>query len=250
MAWSIAEVARASGVTSRTLRHYHAIGLLEPAWTADGGRRYYEQEQLLRLQQILLLRTLGVGLDAVADVVARDGATSTVQVLQRHRDALLAEQERLARLVGTVEATIAALEGGEQMSPQQVFEGFERNPYEEEARAHYGDAVVDESAARMQGWSDADAEKARTGYARVHEGLAALRAGGAGPADERVQELVQAHYEVTCLFWTPDAQSYAGLGQAYVDDERFRASIGGDDPTLAEYLRDAMAVYAQRRLAR
>jgi MerR family transcriptional regulator, thiopeptide resistance regulator len=55
---------------------------------------------------------------------------------------------------------------------------------------------------------------------------------------------------VTCLFWTPDAQSYAGLGQTYVDDERFRASIGGDDPTLAEYLRDAMAVYAQRRLAR
>lgn len=250
MAWSIAEVARASGVTSRTLRHYHAIGLLEPAWTADGGRRYYEQEQLLRLQQILLLRTLGVGLDAVADVVARDGATSTVQVLHRHRDALLAEQERLARLVGTVEATIAALEGGEQMSPQRVFEGFERNPYEEEARERYGDAVVDESAARMQGWSDADAEKARTGYARVHEGLAALRAGGAEPADERVQELVQLHYEVTCLFWTPDAQSYAGLGQTYVNDERFRASIGGDDPTLAEYLRDAMAVYAQRRLTR
>jgi MerR family transcriptional regulator, thiopeptide resistance regulator len=56
MSWSIADVARMSNVTARTLRHYDAIGLLPPAWTAAGGRRYYEREQLLRLQQVLLLR--------------------------------------------------------------------------------------------------------------------------------------------------------------------------------------------------
>jgi len=49
-----------SKVTSRTLRHYDAVGLLAPAWVADNGRRYYEREQLVRLQQILLLRELGL----------------------------------------------------------------------------------------------------------------------------------------------------------------------------------------------
>ena len=69
MAWSIAEVARMSGVTSRTLRHYDEIGLLRPAYAAANGYRYYEQDELLRLQQILVLRELGVGLPEVRRIL-------------------------------------------------------------------------------------------------------------------------------------------------------------------------------------
>ncbi|HWO67768.1 MAG TPA: MerR family transcriptional regulator, partial [Umezawaea sp.] len=82
MAWSIAEVARMSKVTSRTLRHYDAIGLLTPAWVGGNGYRYYEREQVLRLQQILLLRELGLGLDTVGEVL--DGRHRTVDVLRNH----------------------------------------------------------------------------------------------------------------------------------------------------------------------
>jgi DNA-binding transcriptional MerR regulator len=110
MSWSINEVARMSKVTSRTLRHYDAIGLLEPEHVAGNGRRYYGQEQLLRLQQILLLRDLGLGLGDIADVLERQSRTSTVEVLRRHRGWLLHERNRLARLVRTVEATIDNLE--------------------------------------------------------------------------------------------------------------------------------------------
>ncbi|MEU6713733.1 MerR family transcriptional regulator [Nonomuraea sp. NPDC046802] len=53
MAWSIAQVAQMSGVTSRTLRHYDEIGLLPPARVGGNGYRYYEEDQLLRLQQVL-----------------------------------------------------------------------------------------------------------------------------------------------------------------------------------------------------
>ena len=60
-----------SGVTSRTLRHYHEIGLLDPAYVGANGYRYYEVEQLLRLQQILLLRELGVGLGEIADAIGQ-----------------------------------------------------------------------------------------------------------------------------------------------------------------------------------
>ncbi len=69
MAWSIVEVARMSGVTSRTLRHYDEIGLLAPAGVAANGYRYYEQDQLLRLQQILVLRELDLGLSEIAAIV-------------------------------------------------------------------------------------------------------------------------------------------------------------------------------------
>ncbi len=66
MFWSITELAGMSGVTSRTLRHYDGIGLLKPAHVGSNGYRYYEDDQLLRLQQILLLREFGVGLADVA----------------------------------------------------------------------------------------------------------------------------------------------------------------------------------------
>ncbi|WP_432950063.1 MerR family transcriptional regulator [Kribbella sp. CA-253562] len=248
MGWSIAEVAKASGVTARTLRHYHAIGLLEPARTARNGRRYYEQEQLLRLQRILLLRELGLGLDVIADVITRQSRQDTVEVLARHRDWLVGEQLRLKRLVRTVERTIENIEKGGEMAPDKVFEGFEHSPYEAEARERWGDDAVDASYRRMQSWSADDAEKARTGYGRVHEELAVLKAAGAQVSDQRVQDVVQLHFEVTSLFWTPTAEAYRGLGQLYVDDERFRQNIGSGDDSLVEYLRDAMNVYADARL--
>ncbi|WP_350276829.1 TipAS antibiotic-recognition domain-containing protein [Kribbella sp. HUAS MG21] len=248
MAWSIAEVARSSGVTSRTLRHYHSIGLLVPARVAPNGRRYYEQEQLLRLQQILLLRDLGLSLDVVGDVIARRDGQDVIEVLARHKEWLVEEQLRLGRLVRTVDATIENLRKGGEMSPEKVFEGFEHNPYEAEARERWGDAAVDASYQRMQGWTDADAEKARTGYTRVHEGLAALKAEGVAVTELSVQELIQLHYEVTCLFWTPTRDAYKGLGQMYVDDERFRQNIGNGDDAVVEYLRDAMTVYADNKL--
>jgi DNA-binding transcriptional MerR regulator len=247
--WSINEVARMSKVTSRTLRHYDAIGLLTPAHVAGNGRRYYEREQLLRLQRILLLRDLGLGLGSIAEVLERQSRTGTVDVLRRHREWLIEERKRLDRLVRTVETTIDTIEKGNEMPAEKLFEGFEHNPYEAEARQRWGDEAVDASYERMRGWSQADAEKARTGYARVHEGLARLLADGVPVDDPRVQEIVQLHYEVICLFWTPNAEAYRGLGQMYVDDERFRQNIGGGNDALVEYLRDAMAVYADTRLS-
>ena len=254
MSWSIVEVARMSGITARALRHYDAIGLLPPAWVNHSGRRFYDREQLLRLQQILLLRELGVGLDEVAKALhdgsgegAAEGA-ATVAALRRHQARLLAERDRLTRLLGTVGTTIDSIEKGHDMDAEAMFSGFEHNPYEAEARERWGDAAVDASKERINDLTAADAERVRAGYARVHQGLAALRAQQVPVGDERVQALVAEHYGLVCVFWTPDAAAYRGLGQMYVDDERFRQNIGGGDDALVDYLRDAMGVYADARL--
>ena len=194
------------------------------------------------------MRNIGLGLESVAEVLERQSRTGTVEVLHKHRDWLLQEQERLVRLVRTVESTIKSVKEGSEMEAPQVFEGFEHNPYEAEARERWGDAAVHESRQRLQGLSEADAHKARTGYSRVHEGLAPLLAEGVDVSDERVQELVQLHYEATSLFWTPDREAYQGLGQMYVGDERYGQNIAAGDTALVAYLRDAMTVYADTRL--
>lgn len=76
MEWPIQEIARSAGTTSRTLRHYGDIGLLRPSRVGNNGYRYYDQDCLLRLQRILLLRELGLSLPAIAEIL--DGQRDTV----------------------------------------------------------------------------------------------------------------------------------------------------------------------------
>jgi DNA-binding transcriptional MerR regulator/ADP-ribose pyrophosphatase YjhB (NUDIX family) len=122
MSWSIQQVARVSGVTARTLRHYDAIGLLRPARVGANGYRYYEHEQLLRLQQILLLRELGLDLATIGSVV--DAEHDPIEALRQHHRRLLDEWERLHRLAGTVAATIKHLEEGTAMPAENLFKAM------------------------------------------------------------------------------------------------------------------------------
>lgn len=249
MAWSINEVARMSKVTSRTLRHYDAIGLLLPTWTDHSGRRYYGEDELLRLQQILLLRDLGLGLDSIRDVLEAQSRQGTVAALRTHRDWLVSQRRRLFRLIRTVEATIENLEKGGEMAPEKLFDGFEDNPYEAEARERWGDAVVDESYARMRQWTPEQAEQARAGFGKASDAVRELKDRGAPVDDSRVQDAVAGLHEWLTLFWMPNRAAFIGLADMYVDDERSRHNIGGGDDEFVEYLRDAMKVYAEARLS-
>ena len=79
---SIQQVARLTGTTSRTLRHYHRIGLLVPSRVGDNGYRWYDDDALVRLQRILLLRETGMGLAEIGRVLDRE--TDEVTALRRH----------------------------------------------------------------------------------------------------------------------------------------------------------------------
>jgi DNA-binding transcriptional MerR regulator len=251
MTWSIAEVARMSGVTSRTLRHYDAIGLLPPAYVQPSGQRFYQTPELLRLQQILLLRELGVGL---ADIAAAIGSgPGTLTALRRHHTRLLAEQARIARLASTVARTITELEGNDPMAPQinrpeNLFEGFNAADHEDEARERWPEQVeqaqtVEQAAAPEQ--VTAEQQEITAQLIRMAE----LMTAGRPPAAPAVQAEVDQHYRHIARYWAPGAEGYRGLGQLYVDDERFRASYEQIAPGLAAYQRDAMIVYARDRLS-
>ena len=101
--WSIQEIARLAGTTSRTLRHYDDIGLLPPARIGANGYRYYDRDALVRLQRILLLRDLGLGLPAIARVL--DDQRDAAPALRDHLRWLRVERERLARQIASVEST-------------------------------------------------------------------------------------------------------------------------------------------------
>ena len=252
MAWSIAQVARMSKVTSRTLRHYDSIGLLPPAWIGDNGYRYYEKEQVHRLQQILLLRDLGLGLDVVAEMLS---GTDQLTVLRNHHRWLRDEQQRLDRLAHTVARTIEELEGGDEVKMEELFDGFDakkQEGYEAELVERYGDGArehIAESRKKMKGWKRADADQFMAEWRDIAEKLGALYTAGTAIDAPETQEQIDRHYRWICLSWTPNRESYTGLGDLYVDSDEFRVNFEVDGGgNMAEWTRDAMAHYAQTRL--
>jgi len=250
--WSTAQVARMSKVTSRTLRHYDEIGLLRPATVAGSGLRYYERDQLMRLQQILVLRDLGLSLEAVSTIVNEGG--DQVEQLRRHHRWLTEERDRLDRLARTVAATIEEMEGGETVRPEELFENFDAEKqarYEAELVDRYGQgatAHIEESKRRMSGWTKADVTRIQEQWNKVGPRLIELIDEGAATDDARVLDAIDGHYRWVCNFWTPNRDAYTGLGQLYVDHPGFKANYDAQDPRLAEFMRDAMAAYSRARL--
>ena len=241
----ISELARAAGVTSRTLRHYDAIGLLPPAWTGPDGRRHYEEPQLLRLQHILVLRELDVPLETIAGIVDTDDARLTASFLRDHHVALLARRDRYAALAATVETTIIRIERGLPMTADAMFEGFDHARYEPEARERWGDDAVAGSNAAW-GRLDGDAQRAHLAeHEAIAAGIAALAAADASAESEAVQAWVARHHAWVSLFWVPGREAYRGLGDMYVEDPRFRATYDKAGDGTAELLRDGIRVFAR-----
>jgi DNA-binding transcriptional MerR regulator len=90
---TVGDLSRASGVTVRTLHHYDEIGLCRPSHRTAAGYRLYEQADVLRRHQVLVLRELGLPLDEIA-ARHRRGA-DRAELLRRHREALVVKRGQL-----------------------------------------------------------------------------------------------------------------------------------------------------------
>src|SRR6185436_8918517 len=105
MAYTVQKLASLSGVSVRTLHHYDEIGLLKPAYVGGNGYRYYEQEQLLLLQQILFFRNLGFELKKIREIVKKSDF-DRISALHSHRKRLMNELEKTRELIETIDNTI------------------------------------------------------------------------------------------------------------------------------------------------
>jgi len=252
MDWSIQEIARLAGTTSRTLRHYDAIGLLAPSRIASNGYRHYDQAALVRLQRILLLRELGLGLDQIAEVLSAQ--SSQASALEGHLVWLRQEQQRLQHQIASVERTLHALREGEQIMAENMLDGFDHTRYRDEVEQRWGSRAYADgdrwwrqlSAADRADWQKQSAELARDWVAAAERGI--------DPASEQAQQLARRHIEwLTGIPGTPaaeggDIRAYVlGLAEMYVADPRFAANYATAESGTAgaEFVRDALRIRAE-----
>ena len=278
MEYSIHQTARAAGTTSRALRHYAAIGLLEPSRIGANGYRFYDDRALLRLQRILLLKELGLGLDAIGDVLAaqdaqagqrRDEKPAEVEILESHLALLERERDRVAAQIGSVQRTIAALNRDEsQAQPsssqpdiqemnlmaENMFEGFDPTVHKEEVEQRWGAAAYQQSDAWWRSLSKRDQTDWQAAVAELSRDWTAAADRGEDPTGQVGQALAARHVAwLRSVPGTPaadpegDVRGYVlGLADMYVADDRFAANYGGTKG--AEFVRSALFAFVEAGL--
>lgn len=249
--YGIGQIAKISGVSQRTLRFYEEAGLLVPAREPNGYRRYTD-EDVDRLQEILILRHLGMSVREIPRAL-ESAPGDRVEALGRHLDALKAERAGLDELIRTVEDTIEHLEKGAPMRNEDKFEGMKRDIVEEnertygaEARSRWGDDAVDASKRKMLNLSESEFARFQELQTEINEALeSAVRAGSdpTGPEGARMCALHREWLGFTWNFYTPEA--HRGLAEMYVADERFTSFYDGTVPGCAAWLRDAIVTWAK-----
>lgn len=261
MEHSITQVARAAGTTSRTLRHYDSIGLLPPSRIAANGYRYYDDAALVRLQRILLLRQLGLGLETIGEVLRGQESTEKVeaQILQEHLELLRQERAHLTAQIKSVERTITALTRAghtesTNLMAENIFDGFDHTEYREEVDQRWGADAYAKSDRWWRGLSKEEKAEWKNTMEQLGQDWIAAAERREDPTSPVAQALAERHVSwLRSIPGTPahgDGHGLAGyvlgLGEMYVADDRFAANYGGREG--AQLVRDALRHYVETNL--
>lgn len=250
--YKVKEVAETTGVSVRTLHHYDRIGLLKPEEVSSAGYRLYSDENLERLQQILVFKEMDFSLHEIKEIIDRPDFNRN-ENLRKHKELLLAKKKRLEEIIRTVEMTIDSIEGGYQMENKDMFKGFDmkeieehQKKYSEEAKERYGKETVEKVEKRTAGYSSEDwgeiQNKTDEIYKRIIDGM------DQGPEEPGVQRAVADWRQfITDHYYDCTLDIFRGLGDLYVDDPRFTKNIDKYQQGLAAFFKEAIHYYCDQQ---
>jgi DNA-binding transcriptional MerR regulator len=251
MEYTVKKLAQISGVTTRTLRYYDEVGLLEPARVSSNGYRIYGNAEVDSLQQILFFRELGLGIDDIKQLLTSP-EFDREKALQNHLIALRQKKAQIELLIENVSKTLCTLRGEIIMNDQEKFCGFKKHLIDEnertygaEVREKYGNAAMDNSNAKIMGMSETQYTQSEQLRLEINDTLQAAMATG-DPAGELAQKACELHKKWLCIFLsegTYTKQMHRNFGIMYVSDERFRTYYDSVAEGCAEFLRKSLNIY-------
>lgn len=245
---TVGQVAAITGLTVRALHHYDAIGLVCPSHRSAAGYRLYVEDDLQRLQQTLLFRELGFGLETVRVLIDAPP--------EQRRDALLAQRTELERqrlhadtVLRAVDATLQSLEANTPMNIEQLFDGYEHfqnGEYAKEAEHRWGDTDAWKiSLRRTGGFSKEDWTRiAAEADTITLEFLAAMRRADS-PDSRSSTEIAESHREhIDRNFYPCSHTMHVNVASLYTTDERFQRQYDQHADGLASYIESAIRANA------
>lgn len=245
--YTVKQLSNLAGVSVRTLHYYDEIGLLTPSYVGANGYRYYEDNDLLRLQQVLFFREMDLGLTQIKQILDSPDF-DLVTALQGHRAALEAKIERMQTLIATVDNTVLHLVGDIRMAKKKkIFAGFsqeKQEQYQQEAARRYGEDTVAQSAKLWNSYTEQEKSRITDEGGTIYLDL--VDAMPNGHESEQTQAILVRWHEHIRYFYEPSIEVLGGLGQTYRDDPDFRAFFAAIHPDLPDFFAQAIAVYVDQ----
>jgi len=256
--YQVKEVAEQSGVSIRALHHYDAIGLLVPSLRTAAGYRLYSADDLLRLQQILIGRELGLPLEEIRRSLD-DPSFDRRRALLEQREALTRRAEQTSEMLRAIDAAIAVLDGtsldddgnqteGTTVDYEKIFNGFDPSKYEDEVKQRWGNTEsYQKSFERAKSYTEEDWKRCMAEQGAIYaDAVVALKA-GAPPTDPAVMDIAERHrLAIDRWFYPCSTALHSKLADGYEADDRFRSFFEGYAAGLTAFLSAAIRANAQR----
>ncbi len=226
--YTVKEVARITHLSVRALHHYDDIGLLVPARSENGYRRYAAPD-MLRLQQILIHRSFGLSLEAIGKILdAPDFDPQTA--LKHQRQKLVDRLSDTHRMIASIDAalqTFATKVPTSMTDLKQIFDGFDPADYKEEATETWGDTdAFRESARRTKNYGDEEWRSIKHELDGIWTDAAALMQSGTTPTSSEALSIAERHRQhIDRWFYPLDESGHVQLASMWESDPRFKANI-------------------------
>lgn len=242
MNYSVSETAKLTGVSVRTLHYYDDIGLLKPCRISDSGYRYYDDEALLKMQQILFYRELDFSLKDILKIMNSPNYDKE-KALARQKELLTLKRKRLERLIDLLDAN---LKGDTKMS----FEEFDMSEIEEYKKKYAQE--VEEKWGQSDAYAQSHAKTSKytkSDWKRLSEKSDAIMKKFAQARNEEVDgsnalAIVQEWKDfITEFYYDCTNEILEGLGQMYVLDERFTKNLDKYGEGTAKFMSESIAAY-------
>lgn len=248
--YRVKDVARLAGVSVRTLHYYDEIGLLPPASRSDAGYRLYDDDSLLRLQQILIQRELGLTLEDIRRALD-DPDFDREKTLRRQRAQLVARSQTTAEMIRAVDRALEILDRGKKgraMEMKEIFDGFDPAAHEAEAQARWGDTdAYRVSAKRAADYTSDDWRRIKQEQSKIYDDMAVAMRAGQDPEGEDAVAIAERHrLSIDRWFYPCSTEMHAGLADMYEADSRFAATIDRHGDGLTPFFAAAIRANARR----
>ena len=243
---TVGELAGRTGITVRTLQYYDRIGLLKPGYS-EGGRRMYRRDDILKLQQILFLKSLGFSLDEIGEKILKQPASGFAEVFMEQRELLTSQIGNLNRIVRMLDTAIDEIRIGKEISLEKlmvILEQFKQgNPYTFVVR-YFGDEQLRHVGRRFE-----SPEESRQYMERAKEVFAALDRlyrQNADPSGPEGQELAGRWWKMVGAFTGGDPVLLRPLLSAGRDIANWPAEAVGFREAIEHFLSPALETYFRR----
>ena len=237
---TVNEVSKITGVSVRTLHHYDAVGLLKPTKVTETGYRMYDDTAISRLQSILLFRELQFPLKEIKAILDSPDF-DPMEALAQQIELLELQYRHIGKLISF------AREIQDKGVITMSFEAFDKSEiqqYKAEVKARWGGTQAHKDyEQRAATRSDLESDEIASQLMATFAEIGTLR--HLSPSAKEVQEkIADLQKFITDNYYICTDEILNGLGQMYVEDERFKKNIdkaGGDG--TAEFVRQAISAY-------